>query len=170
MRRSFLLASLGLLLAGPVKAQKESGAIIGLGGGSSERADLFASVIAGGVFDLSPFMTTATFEIDIAEEPDRDGRYVTDTSVDRCRDSQTGQFAGGEKCRETVFFFAGVFDVGYQVRRNLYFGVGFRAGDASTPLLTGTYVWNSNTRFPMQANVSAWRDYVSLTLRFSYAY
>ena len=168
MRRPFLLLALGLLIPTSASAQGGSEAIFGLGVGSSELADLYVSFNGGGMFRLSPFVVSATFELDIAEEPDREGRYIMDSSLDRCRDSQTGQFAATKKCRETVLFYAAVLDVGYPILRNLIVGAGFRAGEGSTPFLSSMYVFNRDSQHPIQVHVSAWAAYVSLSARFRF--
>ncbi len=79
--------------------------------------------------------------------------------------TQNGQFAAREKCTDTVLFYSASFDAGYPIRSDLLLGAGFRAGDGSTPFLSSVYIWNRDSRFPPSVRLSAWVDYVSLSLR-----
>jgi hypothetical protein len=74
-----------------------------------------------------------------------DSRYYWDSSVDRCRDSQTGQFARSALCQGGVdarYGFMGEAFVSFaKMRSPLIIGVGYRLGDAATPYGMVTYYW-----------------------------
>jgi hypothetical protein len=88
-----------------------------------------------GLFDLTPVDITV-----IAGEGTGDSRYYWDASVDRCRDSQTGQFARTALCNtEPTYKYAGAAEVNFApftASASPFAGVGYRVGFGTDPYVT----------------------------------
>ncbi len=127
-----------------------------LGGG-------FGDITAGGVVSPGPFVFNGDLHINLAPG-DGGGRYYHDSSVDRCRDSETGQFAKSSLCSDTVMRILGTLDANISIPSTDFFaGAGFRGGAHSGPYVSAGYVFLPETPYAGLFRGYFWKDYVTIS-------
>ena len=162
-----------LLLASPAFGQDLSAFTIGAGVGSAdlngEGVGVFASASAGLLFRRGYFLATADANMNLVGGDT--GPYYYDASVDRCRDSRSGQFARDELCQSTDFYFALTGDVNYMIpQTRAFIGVGGRLGAAPTPYVSGGIAATPLEGFGILFKGRAWMDYLYVGAFFSFPF
>ena len=150
-----------LLLALPATTFAQTALTLGAGGGYGEIDDEPEGYIllSGGFSHItSSFLITGDLEINaVASDQDR---YYRDSSVDRCRDSETGRFAEDSKCAPFEPFFSGSIDGNYLFsRKTLFVGAGYKFAAGTTPYISGGYLSPSGF---FQIKLQGWANFFSI--------
>ncbi len=154
----------------PCRAQNVTTFTFGAGMGNAQlggESTVYASGSAGFILRNGPVLFTADINVDMAPGEIK-GPYYYDSSVDRCRNRNTGRFASDANCEALDIYAAASLDANVAIPGTTGFaGLGGRFGEATTPYVSAGLSISPLDQFSILFKVRAWADHLFAGAVFS---